>query len=195
MKNKVWIIIAVAFVAIMILAAVLYPKLSEKYSTDEKQNNASSENVVQADDFTVYDSEMNKVKLSDYFGKPIVINFWTSWCDPCKSELPAFDAMYEKYGDEVVFMMINLNDGYNETVNGVKEFVLDSGYSFPVYYDTKYDAANTYDIYSIPETVFINADGSIYYIQLGAMSEKLLENYIKQIIGEEKEVSDNITEL
>ena len=77
MKNKVWIIIAVAFVAIMILAAVLYPKLSEKYSTDEKQNNASSENVVQADDFTVYDSEMNKVKLSDYFGKPIVINFWT----------------------------------------------------------------------------------------------------------------------
>ena len=76
MKNKVWIIIAVAFVAIMILAAVLYPKLSEKYSTDEKQNNASSENVVQADDFTVYDSEMNKVKLSDYFGKPIV-----SWAE------------------------------------------------------------------------------------------------------------------
>ena len=186
MKNKVWIIIVVAFVAIMILAAVLYPKLSEKYSTDEKQNNASSENVVQADDFTVYDSEMNKVKLSDYFGKPIVINFWTSWCGPCKSELPAFDAMYEKYGYEVVFMMINLTDGYNETVNGVKEFVLDSGYSFPVYYDTKYDAANTYGIYSIPETVFINADGSIYYRQLGAMSEKVLENYIKQMIGEEK---------
>ena len=107
-------------------------------------------------------------------------------CGPCKSELPAFDAMYEKYGDEVVFMMINLTDGYNETVNGVKEFVLDSGYSFPVYYDTKYDAANTYGIYSIPETVFINADGSIYYTQLGAMSEKVLENYIKQIIGEEK---------
>lgn len=103
-----------------------------------------------------------------------------------KSELPAFDAMYEKYGDDVVFMMINLTDGYNETLNGVKEFVLDSGYSFPVYYDTKYDAANTYGIYSIPETVFINADGSIYYRQLGAMSEKVLGNYIKQMIGEEK---------
>ena len=96
MKNKVWIIIAVTFVAIMILAAVLYPKLSEKYSTDEKQNNASSENVVQADDFTVYDSEMNKVKLSDYFGKPIVINFWTSWCGQCKSEIPEFNEMDEK---------------------------------------------------------------------------------------------------
>jgi len=94
--------------------------------------------------------------------------------------------MYEKYGDEVVFMMINLTDGYNETVNGVKEFVFDGGYSFPVYYDTKYDAANTYGIYSIPETVFINTDGSIYHTQLGAMSEKVLENYIKQMIGEEK---------
>ena len=188
MKNKVWIIIAVAFVAIMILAAVLYPKLSEKYSSggDSEPRNETSENLVEAYDFTVYDSEMNAVKLSEYFGKPIVINFWASWCGPCKSELPAFDAMYEKYGDEVVFMMINLTDGYNETVNGVKEFVLGSGYSFPVYYDTKYDAANTYGIYSIPETVFINTDGSIYHTQLGAMSEKVLENYIKQMIGEEK---------
>lgn len=188
MKNKVWIIIAVAFVAIMIIAAVLYPKLSEKYSSgsDSEPSNETSENLVEADDFTVYDSEMNAVKLSDKFGKPIVVNFWASWCGPCKSELPAFDAMYEKYGDEVVFMIINLTDGYNETVNGVKEFVLDGGYSFPVYYDTKYDAANTYGIYSIPETVFINADGSIYHTQLGAMSEKVLENYIKQMTGEEK---------
>jgi|GEM_PF-4034056 len=80
MKNKVWIIIAVAFVAIMILAAVLYPKLSEKYSSggDSEPSNETSENLVEAYDFTVYDSEMNAVKLSEYFGKPIVINFWAS---------------------------------------------------------------------------------------------------------------------
>lgn len=192
MKNKVWIIIAVVFVAIMIMAAALYPKLSEKYfanetsdnSAEEKPNNTLSETVVQADDFTVYDSEMNEVKLSDNFGKPIVINFWASWCSPCKSELPAFDAMYEKYNDKVVFMMINLTDGYNETVNGVKEFVSDGGYSFPVYYDIKYEASNIYGIRSIPETIFINADGSLYETRIGAMSEKVLENYIKQMIGE-----------
>ena len=186
MKNKVWIIIAVVFVAIMIMAAALYPKLSEKYfanetsdnSAEEKPNNTPSEAVVQADDFTVYDSEMNEVKLSDNFGKPIVINFWASWCSPCKS------AMYEKYNDKVVFMMINLTDGYNETVNGVKEFVSDGGYSFPVYYDIKYEASNIYGIRSIPETIFINADGSLYETRIGAMSEKVLENYIKQMIGE-----------
>ena len=94
--------------------------------------------------------------------------------------------MFYKFRNIIKNIVGNLNDGYNETVNGVKEFVFDGGYSFPVYYDTKYDAANTYGIYSIPETVFINTDGSIYHTQLGAMSEKVLENYIKQMIGEEK---------
>lgn len=185
MKNKVLIIIAIAFAAIMILTAVLYPKLSEKYSSDSKPNGKASETVAQADDFTVYDSELNKVSLSNYFGKPIVINFWASWCGPCTSELPAFDAMYEKYGDEVVFLMINLTDGQRETVESVKKYVSDSGYSFPVYYDTDYNASNTYGVYSIPETVFINADGSLYDIWIGAMNESVLEDYIKQMIGEE----------
>ena len=83
-------------------------------------------------------------------------------------------------------MMINLTDGYNETVNGVKEFVLDSGYSFPVYYDIEYNASNTYGVRSIPQTVLINADGSLYDTRVGAMSEVVLENYIKQMIGEEQ---------
>lgn len=186
MKNKVWIIIAVAFFAIMILAAVLYPKLSEKYSTAEKPNNASSENIVQADDFTVYDAEMNKVKLSDYFGKPIIINFWASWCYPCKSELPAFNSLYEEYQDDVVFLMINLTDGQRDTVDSIKKIVFDNGYSFPVYYDIEYNASNTYGVRSIPQTVLINADGSLYDTRVGAMSEVVLENYIKQMIGEEQ---------
>lgn len=74
MKNKVGLIVACVFAAVMVLAAVLYPKLSEKYSIDSTSDNKISDAVIQADDFTVYDSQMNEVKLSDYFGKPIVIN-------------------------------------------------------------------------------------------------------------------------
>lgn len=186
MKNKVWIIIAVAFVSIMILAAVLYPKLSDKYSADSKSDSTDSGAIVQADDFTVYDSEMNEVKLSDYFGRPIIINFWASWCGPCKSELPAFNSLYEEYNDDVVFLMINLTDGQRDTVSSINKFVSDNGYKFPVYYDIEYNVSNTYGVRSIPETVFINADGSLYETRIGAMSEVVLENYIKQMIGEEK---------
>lgn len=186
MKNKTWFIVAFVFVAVMVLAVVLYPKLTEKYSADNTPGNTNSGAVVQVDDFTVYDSEMSKVKLSDYFGKPIIINFWASWCGPCKSELPAFNSLYEKYKDNVVFLMINLTDGQRDTESSIKEFISDNGYSFPVYYDIEYDASNTYGVRSIPETVFINADSSLYDIRIGAMSEVILENYIKQMIGEEK---------
>ncbi len=186
MKNKVWLIVACIFAAVMVLAAVLYPKLSEKYSIDNTSDNKISDTVIQADDFTVYDSQMNKVKLSDYFGKPIVINFWASWCGPCKSELPAFNSIYEKYKDDVVFLMINLTDGQSDTESSIKQFVSDNGYSFPVYYDLEYDASNTYGVRSIPETIFIYADGSLYDTRVGAMSENILENYIKQLIGGER---------
>ncbi len=204
MKNKVWIIIALVFVLIMISAVVLYPKLlegidpnaadtspnvnAEKSSEGELDTGAElpqdTSAVVLTEDFTVLDVNMNRVKLSDYFGKPIVINFWASWCYPCKSELPDFNAMHQKYGEDVVFLMVNLTDGQRETVSDVKKFIADNGYTFPVYYDTESDAANAYGVYSIPETVFIKADGSLYDIRIGVVSEAVLEGYIKQLIGE-----------
>ncbi len=180
MKNKIWIILLIVILTAVLLAAVLYPVLSKSSDGD---TNASVDSSALADDFTVYDGNMNEVKLSDFFGKPIVVNFWASWCGPCKSELPAFDAMYKKYGNEVAFLMVNLTDGQNETMDGVKAFVAEGGYSFPVYYDVKYNAADAYGIYSIPETVFITADGAVYDICLGAMKESSLESFIKQIIA------------
>lgn len=82
--------------------------------------------------------------------------------------------------------MINLTDGQKDTESSIKKFVSDNGYSFPVYYDIEYNASNTYGVRSIPQTVLINADGSLYDTRVGAMSEVVLENYIKQMIGEEQ---------
>lgn len=100
------------------------------------------------------------MKLSDFAGTPVVINFWATWCSPCKAELPAFEAAFQQYGEQVHFMMINMTDGARDTVDGVKDFVAGGEYSFPLYFDTELDAAYAYGVYSIPMTVFINADGS-----------------------------------
>lgn len=121
------------------------------------------------------------MKLSNLYGKPIVVNFWASWCGPCKMELPAFNNMYKKYGDKIELLMINLTDGYSETVDGVKKFVTKNNYDFPVYFDTEYSASNAYNIYSIPETVFINKSGNMVSSYIGAMSEELLEQYIQNL--------------
>lgn len=73
-----------------------------------------------APDFPVLDADGNIVRLSDMFGKPVVINFWATWCPPCKRELPDFDRLCREYGDRVVFMMVNLTDGRRDTVDGTK---------------------------------------------------------------------------
>ena len=141
--------------------------------TSDAGDTAQSD-VFPAMDFTVYDIDRNPVKLSDFFGKPILINFWATWCPPCKSELPDFDRVYADYGEDVVFMMVNMTDGSRDTVESASAFTADNGYSFPVYYDCDLDAAYTYGASSIPMTVLIGADGNIVGGQVGVLTEEQL---------------------
>lgn len=136
-----------------------------------------------APDFTVLDKDGNTVRLSEKFGKPVVINFWATWCPPCKQELPDFDKLCKEYGDRVVFMMVNLTDGYRDTVDGTKRFVSGKGYTFPVYFDTKDNAASAYNVSSIPQTTFIDAKGNIYTTRIGAMNEAMLRIYLNALLG------------
>ena len=139
------------------------------------------EAVNKAPDFTVLDGEGNSVKLSDFFGKPIVLNFWASWCPPCKAELPDFEDAYKKYDGEVVFLMVNMTDNQMETVEVAKDFVKTHGYTFPVYYDVNYQAATVYGIRSIPQTYFINAEGEAVASATGMISAAQLEQGIGMI--------------
>lgn len=134
-----------------------------------------------APDFTVLDKDGRQVKLSDHFGKPLVINFWASWCGPCCRELPVFDAAAKAHAGEIEFMMINLTDGYSETVDGVNQFIADNGYTFPVYFDTEDSAATAYGISPIPMTVFIRADGTVLDSHIGSMDAATLQSYLDQL--------------
>lgn len=190
-QNILIIILSVLLVALIAVAAAAYSALSKDYvpsdvlpSDTSGENAAVTEAVETAPDFTMTDADGNEVALSDFFGKPIVINFWATWCSPCKSELPTFDAAYATYGEEVQFIMLNLTDGYRDTVDSVQKFVADGEYTFPVYFDTELDGANTYGAYSIPMTVFIDADGVVTYRKLGVISESLLTAKIEAMIAE-----------
>ncbi|MBR4078192.1 MAG: TlpA family protein disulfide reductase [Oscillospiraceae bacterium] len=134
-----------------------------------------------APDFTVTDGAGNEVKLSDFRGKGVVLNFWASWCGPCKMEMPDFEAKCKELEGDVVFMMVNATDGGRETVDTAKQFVADSGYSFPVYYDTEYSAIYAYGVNAFPTTFFIDAEGHLVAYGQGAMSGETLQTGIDMI--------------
>ena len=159
-------------------------------NTDATENtnqseDSSSENKNLAPNFTVFDLEGNEVNLTDFFGKPIIVNFWASWCGPCKMEMPDFDAAYTTYKDEIEFLMVNMTDGSRETLEKASSFIADSGYTFPVYYDTEYSAAITYSVSSLPTTYFINADGELIAHARGAIDADTLQKGIDMICDKE----------
>ncbi|MDE5803667.1 MAG: TlpA family protein disulfide reductase [Lachnospiraceae bacterium] len=143
---------------------------SEK--TDNSGDNTATDDSAKAPDFTVVNEAEEEVKLSDFVGKPVVLNFWASWCGPCKSEMPFFQNMYDTYGEEVVFMMVNLTDGSRETVETALDYVQQADYTFPIYFDTNQEAAYAYYVSSIPATYFIDAEGNLVAYGVGSLQEE-----------------------
>lgn len=187
-KRSKYLIFAVLALISSLLFTSCYDALSEKLAeyapeAELSPSEESAEEAETAPDFTVCDNDGNEVSLSDKFGKPIIVNFWATWCGPCKKELPIFDAAYLAHGDDIEFMMVDLTDGYNDTPENVKEFVEVNGYSFPLYHDVSQDAAKTYGITSVPLTVFINPDGTLRYYQLGALNEEIMEFAVNELLG------------
>lgn len=159
-SKKSLIIVLMLLIVLIAGAAVLYKTLSDDA---QKQNtsSASSEEAQDAPDFTVYDKDDNPVTLSSFEGKPTIVNFWASWCGPCKAEMPDFEKLYQELGGEINFVMVNLTDNSQETKKSALEFISKSGYTFPVYFDSDLNAAYTYGVSGIPMTLFINSEGKL----------------------------------
>jgi len=126
----------------------------------------------EAPDFTMTDVNGSPVTLSSLRGMPTVMNFWASWCPPCREELGAFQKMYDEYGTRVNFVMLNVG-GQGDTVATVQKFCKDNGYTFPLYFDDG-DGATLFGVTGIPETVFLNAKGLSYGKVVGGMPQAML---------------------
>lgn len=187
-KSVKWILAAAVAAAAFVGIYFLYGSLKDRYAPEQfaevtestGQQEAEETEETAAPDFTVLDENGEKVSLSDYAGKPIVLNFWASWCHYCKVEMPDFDEAYRNH-PEIQFMMVNVTDGSQETMESARDFLAEAGYEFPVFYDTELDAAMTYGATGLPMTIFIDADGNLVTYARGMLQAQQLEQGIEMI--------------
>ena len=187
-KAKTGILIAV-FALLLVVTVVAYRMLSAKVQpqsdavSSSQGENAPSSSKPAAPDFTVQDAGGKDVSFSEFKGKPVVLNFWASWCPPCKSEMPDYEKMYQEYSAKgVAFVMVNMTDGSRETVAGAQKFLKDNGYTFPAYFDVKQSAAGAYGISAIPDSVFIDKNGTVVNAFTGVIDADTMKTNLEAIL-------------
>lgn len=131
-------------------------------------------------DFMLLDKEGNEISLSSLKGKVVFLNFWASWCGPCKAEMPHIQKVYEEYKDkDVVILAVNLTPSEEDGIEGVNSFLEKNKYTFPVLYDKDGSVAKKYRVRGIPTTYIINKEGIIVSVATTTMNEEMIRQQIE----------------
>lgn len=161
---------------------------SESASQPEAASSSTPEkkkaDTVASVDFTLKDQNGVEHKLSDYKGKTVFLNFWATWCPPCRGEMPDIQKLYEENGenanDVIILGVAAPNLGNEGSEEDIKAFLDDNGYTYPVLMDVDHSTFSAYGVNSYPTTFLVNADGNIPGYVPGAVSYDIMESVVKQ---------------
>jgi DsbE subfamily thiol:disulfide oxidoreductase len=165
--------VGVLFISGLVLATNSFsqPKagmIEEVDSDDAPQVNAP------APDFELENLTGEKKHLADYQGKVVVLNFWATWCGPCKDEMPLFQEISEKYASEIAVLAVN----NQETVDKVSPFIEELGLTYEILMDNDGGVAMQYQVIGFPTTYFIDPNGIIKFLHVGVLTEEQLDGYL-----------------
>lgn len=177
---KKYIIIAVLF---LLVGWVVYSNVNQNKgvansATDAKVGTKKGDT---APDFTLTTSDGKTVKLSDYRGKKVILNFWATWCPPCRAEIPDMVKFYEANKDKgIVILGVNLTNS-ERTPGSVPQFITDYKISYPVLMDETGEVGDRYRVSAIPTTYILDSNGTITEIITGPMTYNGMETVTKNI--------------
>lgn len=162
---------------------------TEQTSPPAEHPPEEKDTILPAIDFALTDQYGNTHRLSDYRGKVVFLNFWASWCGPCKREMPYIEEIYHEYGaneqDVVILGIANPKSEENpkaqdDDIPTLKAFLEEKNYTFPVLFDTTSEVFSSYQIQSFPTTFMIDTEGNIYGYVSGAMTKDIMKSIIEQ---------------
>ncbi|GAX91666.1 TlpA family protein disulfide reductase [Effusibacillus lacus] len=190
-KKSIRLYAGILFIALLVLAVLAgvqnTGRIVKDISSPANTQNSKQSDVASlpragytAPDFTLKDSNGNEVKLSELKGKKVFINFWASWCPPCKAEMPDLVEMSQKYKDQIAFYGINLTVQDNE--EEAKKFIREFKIGFPTLMDRDGSVAKQYQVFAIPMTVTIDKNGMIVDRRDGQLSKVAMEGMIQKLM-------------
>ncbi len=159
----------------------------EDTSRDPEESSESEQepDKIPAPDFELEDQFGQVHRLSDYKGKTVFLNFWATWCPPCRAEMPDIQKLYEEYdteGDEAVIILgvAGPNMGNEKSAEDIAAFLDENGYTYPVVMDTTGDLFTEYGIYAFPTTFMIDREGNVFGYASGQLSYDMMKDIITQ---------------
>lgn len=158
---------------------------ADKPSEGSKEQNSELSDAI---DFELKDQFGKVHKLSDYKGKTVFLNFWATWCPPCRAEMPDIQKLYESYQKEadpevIILGVAGPKYGQEQSEEGIKKFLEENDYTYPVVMDKGGEIFSKYGITSFPTTFMITTEGKIFGYVSGQLSEEIMKNIISQTIS------------
>ncbi len=179
----------VIVVVIVLVGLIIYtgrdmfaePAAAGRASAPASQNAPASEELVAAPDFTLKDINGNDVSLKDYRGKLVFVNFWATWCGPCRAEIPAFVNLIDTYGKDG-FVILGVSVDSPKDIKKIPAFMEQMKINYPVLLATEKVRMEYGGISSIPTTFVINQEGKVLGRIVGARPHEMFENIIKKYL-------------
>lgn len=144
--------------------------------------------ATEAPNFTLPDlnDDTNLRSLADYAGKPVILNFWASWCVPCREEMPALQRIYEQYNPDGL-VVLGINQTFVDDLETARTFVEELGLTFPNVRDDEGDVSGSlYRAMGLPTSVFIGEDGAIVHVQVGQLTDEQISLYSQRLMAGEE---------
>ncbi|MDP6647203.1 MAG: TlpA disulfide reductase family protein [Dehalococcoidales bacterium] len=177
MSNRRILVLSLIILTVVGFVALLWGGLAEKEPLTGRSGAALLNNL--APDFTLPLFSEDNFTLSNLEGKPVVINFWASWCPPCRREAPALEKVWQLYKDkDVIFIGVNTQDSEADAQTFITEFSI----TYPNGPDVDGKITIDYGVSGLPVTFFTNREGRITNLWVGAISEGLLIAHIEEIL-------------